>query len=114
MSVNGESTAWYSEGSDHNSTLNASAEKVRKPATGFADVQLVTALASDNIDDASRSAIVPSLSANFPLTGGDRFRRSSEVICAAPGSLAAKCRRWFGQGRIRVNRESTVSQDVSD
>lgn len=36
-------------------------EKVSKPKTGVADVQLMKALASDDINKASRSVIVPSL-----------------------------------------------------
>ena len=36
-------------------------ETVRKPSTGFANVQLVAALARDDIDYTSRSTVEPSL-----------------------------------------------------
>ncbi|KAL9963654.1 hypothetical protein ACROYT_G027181 [Oculina patagonica] len=86
-------------------------ETVRKPATGFANVDHVTALAHDRIDYASRSAVEPSLNMNTPASRSYRCRPPREVACTAPGSVARKCSCWC-LILIRVRRESATNQDV--
>ena len=89
-------------------------ETIREPSTGFANVQLVTGLARDDIGYTSRSTVEPSLSPNISVDVGDRCRPSREITYAATGSMARKCSRWCGLGIISARRQSAMNQDVSE
>ena len=89
-------------------------ETIRKPSTGFANVELVTALACDSIDYTSRSTVEVSLSLNISVGVGDCCRLFCEVTYATPGSIARKCSRWCGLDIISMRQQSAMNQKVSE
>ena len=89
-------------------------ETIHKPLTGFANVELVTALACDSIDYTSRCTVEVSLSLNISVGVGDCCRLFCEVTYVTPGSMARKNSRWCGLDIISTRRQSAMNQDVSE
>ena len=87
-------------------------ETIHKPWTGFANVELVTALACDSIDYTSRSTVEVSLSLNISVGVGDCCRLFCEVTYVTPGSIARKCSRWCGLDIVSMRQQSAMNQKV--